>query len=693
MNRLAFVPLVILLSTICYITSGQSSDDTTFSKSKRLKNIEVVEFDGYSIPPVGNALNALSELSSINVDANGDISILGNKSLELWINGSPSGIIGRDVAPFLKRLSASDITKVEIKPYPDAENPSNGVGGIISIYLRQDSNSDLSLEVSTLGGYSLSSGVGKKRNKWSYYLKLDYDDFRNLQNYKSYTVETRLHDTIYSEEQDVDRIHSQSGMVRTGGLVEITDVDRLGFEINQTLNREVTNEIAESIDYNGDYSATWKHSNSREWLSQGVAKVDYRHRFKSTDFFRFMVVHGYSSDNERKGEEGHDLLYPLPEESYSSFKQTKTHYGRGNVDFSAELSMLFCKKAKLNMGYYVTFNERTSKVRKVVGSEIDSLAESPSDNNDFKHNFDIHSLFITTGFDLKKMQVKVGVRGEYTHESTLASFYEILGISNSISKKSDYVNLFPSLRVSYILNGSSSFTLNLNRRIRRPTDDQLNLFPSVDDSSTISIGNPNLKPEFSNVINLIYTKKWDNGSFSFSGFFRTNSNMIQEVRYIKSNILFTSYANVTRMKSAGFQIDGTQKITQNLKVKGNFSGYYYTYKAFVFGETGMPGKSDYRFTAKTSVHTSIGAGINCVVNGEYSSSLVRPLGIELPTYDLDLVFTKSILEDKVDVSFAIKDVLNSNQKRIISDDKRYYLHEHYTYNRGRYILISFSWNL
>jgi hypothetical protein len=101
----------------------------------------------------GSANDILNNVPSVNVDANGAISLRGNGSVQVLINGKPSMLTNNNG---LEQIPASNIEKVEVITNPSSRYEAQGGGGIINIVLKKN----------TLGGFngSVQVGVGDPAN-------------------------------------------------------------------------------------------------------------------------------------------------------------------------------------------------------------------------------------------------------------------------------------------------------------------------------------------------------------------------------------------------------------------------------------------------------------------------------------------------------------------------------------------------
>jgi len=86
----------------------------------------------------GSASDVLQNIPSVDVDGEGNVSLRNNSSVEVWINGKPSGLNVDNRAQVLQQMPAESIEKVEVMTNPSAKFKAEGTSGIINIVLKKN---------------------------------------------------------------------------------------------------------------------------------------------------------------------------------------------------------------------------------------------------------------------------------------------------------------------------------------------------------------------------------------------------------------------------------------------------------------------------------------------------------------------------------------------------------------------------
>ena len=86
----------------------------------------------------GSASEVLENIPSVEVDNDGNVSLRGNSSVEVWINGKASGLTADNRAQILQQLPAESIERIEVIDNPSAKFSAEGSAGIINIILKKE---------------------------------------------------------------------------------------------------------------------------------------------------------------------------------------------------------------------------------------------------------------------------------------------------------------------------------------------------------------------------------------------------------------------------------------------------------------------------------------------------------------------------------------------------------------------------
>ncbi|WP_147206431.1 outer membrane beta-barrel family protein, partial [Segetibacter aerophilus] len=103
-------------------------------------------------------------------------------------------------------------------------------------------------------------------------------------------------------------------------------------------------------------------------------------------------------------------------------------------------------------------------------------------------------------YESNKFELEAGLRIEYVRVD-----YEVNPNHNTY--KSDgytYTQPFPNVRLAYKLNDNNKISLFYNRRVDRPNEVDIRIFPKYDEPELLKVGNPALRPQFTNSLEFGY---------------------------------------------------------------------------------------------------------------------------------------------------------------------------------------------
>ena len=104
-----------------------------------------------------SASEMLQGIPSVDVDNEGNVSLRNSSSVEVWINGKPSGLTEENRAQILEQMPAGSIEAVEIITNPSAKFNPEGTAGIINLVMKKDRKAGYYGSVSGGGMYNIGS--------------------------------------------------------------------------------------------------------------------------------------------------------------------------------------------------------------------------------------------------------------------------------------------------------------------------------------------------------------------------------------------------------------------------------------------------------------------------------------------------------------------------------------------------------
>ncbi len=252
-----------------------------------------------------------------------------------------------------------------------------------------------------------------------------------------------------------------------------------------------------------------------------------------------------------------------------------------NLDYVNPLS----ESTKLELGLEARIrnmeNTRiTTQERYSVDDDGNIIGTEPIEDADYQYNRDIYSAYATFSKQFEKLSMQLGARLENYNVEAIFNGDKIF--------EDDYVTLYPSAFVTYSLSEKNQFQVSYSRRVDRPGFQQVNPIREWSTPQITSVGNPSLQPQFTNSIELNYTRNVKNGSFTFGTFYRMISNNITRVVFedpLDPNKIILTFANTDNTNAYGFEASAKYDFTKWWDANMSFDIYNQTEKGVIGSES------------------------------------------------------------------------------------------------------------
>ncbi len=236
----------------------------------------------------GSAATVLSQLSEINADENGSISLRGNDNVQILVNGKPSPLGN---AELLTQIPASEIQTIEIITSPSAKYRSDGLTGILNIITKKKVKVGIALSnnvaLNSLGAFSGSTSLGYGKKKVSYTLGASYRKNKSNSKYKRQRFGTfpYLEKSKSDYQGDVYRINAGldwfpsknneiSWAVQYSDNTHSSDIKGFITDVNATLQQNIFNKhIHRMFKANGNYRRSFEKEGNFFEIDAQITKI------------------------------------------------------------------------------------------------------------------------------------------------------------------------------------------------------------------------------------------------------------------------------------------------------------------------------------------------------------------------------------------------------------------------------------
>ena len=659
-----------------------------------------------------SASELLEQVPSVEVDNDGNVSLRGNTSVEVWINGRSSGLTSDNQAQVLQQLPAESIERIEVIDNPSAKFSAEGSAGIINIILKKDRKAgyygSVQVGANTRGGANTSLSLNYNSSKFDAFLNVGYRHMENSG--KNESEQDNLVDGIAKSYERHYTENSQLGnnlFSRAGFTWHADEKNDLGLTgMFMTGKRKSSSSTPY---YYGDYTEAGeilnhtrlRNNSSNNPMRFAFIEFNYRHLFSEKHFIDFTASHmNMRMDNNNFYQ---DSIWYEDEaiDPHSSYQSRPMKVRNHHSDIKLQYENAINDKVKLEAGYNGSFSHESSPQESF---EADNwygigLTEDKAYFNRFVYDNDIHALYASLSYKFNKLSIMAGLRGEYWRINTESLNWQQEHGEAEKDKpfKKDYFQLFPSLFMSYQITQSQQLQLNYTRRLRRPWGGELNSFRNTSDASIISFGNPLLTPEFSNSFSLNYLKTWEQHSLLVSAYYRPTTDVIQRVNYrnTSDNLMYRTPENVAKSTATGVEITAKNKLWKILDLTTNVNLYHYKLDAFSYNIEGQTvnGEAQDNFTwnARIMAALRLPYDISVQVTGTYNSRQVITQGHRPASYVVDMGVRKNFLNRMFTLSVNCRDLLNSRKWESYTNSETFYRYQ-LNKRRSRTVNFTLTWN-
>lgn len=652
-----------------------------------------------------SALDVLSNVPSVSVDIEGNISLRGSGNVQILIDGKPSSLLGFDRGSALEQIPADNIERIEVITNPSAKFDPDGVAGIINIVLKKN----------TMLGYGaiLNANIGTAdKYNGSVNLNLRTDNFNSTIGYsfRAFSMRGNTDATRTSFIPDSAFLSQNQNFLRRGNF------QRFQFSSEWTPN------LKNSLVFNanlGFFARKMSDSTSYMFLISQfpISQAYYRKNNSNGDNFSYdlNVFYKYLFDRRDK-EFNSNIMYMsfkgnddnLYNEFHPEISGSDTFFIKQNnkinyINDNFTLEMNFVNPldiGKLDLG--VKLNIRKIDIDYSFFSwdiNKESWIANDTSSNKFGYNENILASYLTYSGKLHNFGYQFGFRVEQTFTNSDQK-------TTNEQFKNNYLNLFPTIHLSYQMHPLSNLMFSYTRRINRPQSMFLNPFKDYSDPQNISQGNPYLKPEFANsfeISNLTYLGK---NSLNLTIFYRYTTDIISRITRLDTSNQFTltTYENLNKSKSIGFEAILNSFILNFWKINLNFSYFYLDINGIP--TYGIPSRNSKSWNIKLNSIINLTKNFDIQLNLSYDSPVVTTGGGGMfwryfqmgSVGKMDEIFTANIsakydfLNDRGTITFRLVDVFKTINYKLTTNGSNF-VSNIYRTRESRIAFLGFSYKI
>ena len=537
----------------------------------------------------GSVLQVLKNLPGITVNQNGKVELRGSDKVAVLIDGKQTAITGFGNQTGLDNIPASNIERIEIINNPSSKYDANGNAGIINIIYKKTKQEGFN------GKLGLAAGLGavweKKENlpgiRPQYQRTPKINPSLSL-NYRKKKINLFLQsDWLYTEtlnkNEFVDRTYDNGDVIRqqtkrnrnthfvnVKGGIDWNLNSKNSFTISGLYGIEKIIDRGDQPFLTADFSKQlrlWQFLED-ELKTTVAATAQYEHKFQQAGHYYRM---GFNYTFHREDEK-YFFTNTLPTfTGLDSFALlSDEHVADFNFDYVKPL-----KRGRLETGFKFRYRDIPTNMQFKPGlnSPLDIGAGGAATYTEI-----IPAVYGTYIYESNRFEAEAGLRVEYVKLDYFVN-------PNHNTYKSDgynYTQPFPNIHLGYKLNENNKFSLFYNRRVDRPNEVDIRIFPKYDDAEIIKVGNPALRPQFTNNVELGYKSTLKKGYFYAALYYRNTSNTITRIatQVPPSSFIYTVFQNAGNSSSKGLEVIFQKEVSKVFSFNTNANLYRSVIDAF-----------------------------------------------------------------------------------------------------------------
>lgn len=623
----------------------------------------------------GSVLQVLKNLPGITTSQDGKVELRGSDKVAVLIDGKQTALTGFGGQTGLDNIPASAIESIELINNPSSKYDANGNAGIINILYKKSRQQGFN------GKLGLATGLGalwqKKENlpgiRPQYQRTPKINPSLSL-NYRKNKLNAFLQaDWLYTETLNklefVDRTYSDGTVIRqqtkrnrnTHFLNTRAGVDwNLGERDMLTLSGlygiEKIIDRGDEPFYNADLSSRkrlWQFLED-ELKTTLAASANYQHKFREAGHSLNM---GFNYTFHREDEK-YFFQNILP--TYTGLDSFKLISDEHVADFAVDYVKPY-RKGRIEAGVKFRYRDIPTNMQFKPG------VNSPLDVNaggEATYTETIPALYGNFIYESKQAEMEIGLRVEYVDLQ-----YKVNPLHNTYKSNGyQYTQPFPNIRLAYKLDDQNKVSLFYNRRVDRPNEVDIRIFPKYDDAEIIKVGNPGLRPQFTNTVELGYKTQFLQGYVYLAAYYKSTDGTITRIatQAPPATLIYTVFQNAGHSSNTGLELVLQKEFSKKASFNTNINVYQNSIDAFTV-ENKYPTPSLYVSGKETLTSGNVKANALFNLKGQTSLQLtaiylapdILPQGKIGSRFSVDVGIKKLIQKNKGELFCNATDLFNT----------------------------------
>ncbi len=632
----------------------------------------------------GTLADALRAVPGVEVDLQGQVSLRGDPGVTILVDGRPSAMFNGDSrANAILSMPAGRIERVEVITNPSAALSPEGSAGVINLVTRRTNKDTRSATVRATVGlhdrYALNLGGAVQKGPLTATADLGYRRFTT----EGTAVQERSRlDPATGNFIDTrqDSAAEQSLTARTARIGVDYDLDKKNRLSTELSYRSASGEFDRTDQFVSPVAgASYGRTSEVDQAQRGLdARASWRRTLPGREHELLAEVEVEAGRLRREIEgvtsfvSGGQVFERIRNAGERKDYTAKLDYKRG-----------IGKEGSLNLGYQSNFTDNHFDYSGLRGPSFNSLAPVPGLTNSFDYDIAVHALFGTYKFDIGELDVQAGLRLEQVET-------RIVQITDGTSFDNDYFRAYPTLHLGYALSKTDQLRGSYSRRIQRPSAQDLNPYTFYVDPQNVRRGNPLLRPEITDSLELAWQRRKGPAFYSVTAFYRRARGGVTDiVSDLGGGVFLTTRANLATAERAGVELIANGRFSKTLSYNASGTLMWNAIDSKVFGISARRSGTSASVRANLSWQPTKKDFFQ--LNAVYNGKQLLPQGFRRSNGVLNLGYRRKI-DDRLSLLITGQNVLDSARQVILFESPT--LRDRVAQSGpGRIVLVGINWTI
>ena len=628
----------------------------------------------------GTTEDALQNAPGVEVDVEGNVSLRGVTSVEIWINDKPSKLTEENLKTYLQTLPANALARIETITNPSAKYATDAEA-VINIVTNAHikSNQFVSFGVNGSNQPFVSPWVSymwaKEKLSFNLFASGRYSKRDNTTDSRSYmrrdhnetpdgTYDTTMTDTVHSESHN----SSHSANIFMNLNYEIDSMTELSIDAGGFYNYNPSNNNSlrhqEYYDLDNPPFATTYYNDTLDSRSKGNslfahAGADFTKKFDLEGHNLRLSLNTRMNNNASK--QWYNRMYDVYTMNEHRYLLSEAQSYGGSID--ARYNRPYSKEGEMSYGLRADISHMDNaydRYSDTVGNVVDDLrtyhflggnANIDADV-DWTHRWGNFTLSSGLGVGVERVYYTYRSKKDFADSNTLHQF-----------------DFHPSLHMSYRTEDMHNFKLNYTMRMANPDEEQLSKFRRYGDES-YSTGNENgLKPSFTHSVEAGWQKFFERfGNVGIEAYGRLSTNEISNLtdrtdldEYITGKAI--SYSKPYNMGTSwryGASLNMTYRPSGffNVRLYANVYDYGYRMEYDRGGKHLTDQQHKTSWSARVNAWAKVFNQYQVTLGARYTSPTLSLMSTRKARYGLDFGVRSDFFKRKLSVFINVQDIFN-----------------------------------